>query len=78
MKSKKINFTVQLEPEMVEEIDNLAEKIGISRGQLMRNCLISGFDDAKVLDKLGLVQASLYFKKLKEYKEKLIQGDSDL
>ncbi len=71
---EKKNFTVQLEPELVVEIDKLAEKLGISRGQLMRNCIISGFDDALMLDKLGISQAINYRHRLKEFKDKIFKG----
>ncbi len=74
MKKKKENFTVQLEPELVAKIDKLAEKLGMSRGQLMRNCLISGFDDAVMLDKLGILQAINYTSRLREFKESIYKG----
>ncbi len=71
---EKKNFTVQLEPELVVKIDKLAEKLGISRGQLMRNCLIAGFDDALMLDELGITQAITYINRLREFKDKIFKG----
>ena len=78
MKKKKENFTVQLEPELVAKIDKLAEKLGMSRGQLMRNCLISGFDDAVMLDRLGVLQAINYTSRLREFKESIYKGEIPL
>ncbi|MBN2254624.1 MAG: ribbon-helix-helix protein, CopG family [Deltaproteobacteria bacterium] len=51
----KKQYTVMLEPSTVEEIDKLAEKIGITRSQLMRNLIITGIEDTKMLDKLGII-----------------------
>lgn len=74
MTKNKANYTIQLEPEFVEEIDRLADKLGMSRGQLMRNCLISGYEDAKMLDEIGLLQAINYSHKLREFKESVYKG----
>ena len=52
-KEAKQQFTVMLRPSLVEEVDKLASKLGLTRSQFMGNLIESGFEDAKILDKLG-------------------------
>lgn len=73
MTKKKGNYTIQLDPDFVERIDKLADKLGMSRGQLMRNCLLTGFDDALMLDKIGLLQAINYIQKLRDFKQAIYE-----
>ncbi len=71
MRAKKEQYTVQLEPEFVAQIDKLADKLGLSRSQLMRNFLHTAYDDAIVLDKLGiLTTVNVGQKILTKFKEK--------
>lgn len=70
---RKEQYTVQLDPEFVEKLDKLANKLGLTRSQLMRNLLINGYEETVVLDKLGLVAAVKFGQKVKEYKEKLLK-----
>ena len=46
-----------LRPSFVKEIDKMAEKAELSRSQFMANLIEMGFDDAKILDKMGLIKA---------------------
>ena len=52
LKEAKQQFTVMLKPSTVAEIDRLADKLDLSRSQLMANLVEAGLDDAKTLDKL--------------------------
>jgi len=53
---KKIQYTVMLEPSLIEEIKKLAEKGEIPPGRLARNLIKIGLDDARILDKVGLIK----------------------
>jgi metal-responsive CopG/Arc/MetJ family transcriptional regulator len=55
LKSPRKQYTVMLEPEMVEEIDRIANKVGISRSQLMKNMIQVGLDAAKVYESTGVL-----------------------
>ena len=57
VKEPKQQYTVMLKPSVVKEIDKLAEKADLSRSQLMGNLIEMGLDDAKILDKMGLLKA---------------------
>lgn len=48
-------INVMLERSDIDEIERFAKKIGISRGQLMRNLVKNGLDDATMFDKIGLL-----------------------
>jgi predicted DNA-binding protein len=75
MRKMKEQYTVQLEPEFVAKLDKLADKLGISRSQLMRNLLESAYEDVTMLDKIG-VFATLKFgqKLIKKIREGLSTG----
>lgn len=55
VKETKQQFTVMLKPSTVKEIDKLAEKLEMSRSQFMANLIETGLDDAKTLDKVGML-----------------------
>lgn len=56
MKEATKQYTVMLQPSVIEEIDTYAEKYGLTRSQLMRNLIVSGIDDIKLLNRLGIMQ----------------------
>ena len=64
MKKAKGQYTVQLEPEFVAKLDTLADKLGVSRSQLMRNLMESGYEDTVMLEKIGLLAAFKFGQKL--------------
>lgn len=66
MKKKKEAYTVQLDPEFVAKIDRLADKLGISRSQLMGNLLQTAYEEAETLDRLGVLTATRAIRDLAE------------
>ncbi|HPQ45331.1 MAG TPA: ribbon-helix-helix protein, CopG family [Syntrophales bacterium] len=56
MARPKKQYTVQLEPETIEAIDKLAEKHSLTRSQIMRNLIVTGLEDAMILDKVGALK----------------------
>ena len=55
MKKNTEQYTVQLDPEFVKKLDEMAKKLDLSRNQLMRNFLENSYEEAKVLDAIGLL-----------------------
>lgn len=47
-------ISVYLDEAFVDQVDALANKIGITRSQMLRNLAMAGYDDAKILDAFGL------------------------
>jgi predicted transcriptional regulator len=75
MEKVKEQYTVQLDPKFVEKLDKMAEKIGVSRSQLMRNLLQNAYEDAVMLDKIGLLAAFKFGQKMiKKIKEGIASG----
>ena len=75
MKQPAKQYTVQLDPEFVEKIDKMAEKLGLSRSQMMRNLMKSGLEDAVTLERFGLFSAfRLGQKVMKKIKEGIASG----
>ena len=75
MVKAKEQYTVQLDPEFVQKLDKMAAKIGISRSNLMRNLLENGYEDAVMLDRIGLVAAFKFgLKLIRKIKEGIATG----
>lgn len=55
MKKATEQYTVQLDPQFVKKIDDMAAKLDLSRNQMMRNFLENSYEEAKVLDSIGLL-----------------------
>ena len=71
----KKQYTVQLEDDVVERIDRLANKLGHSRSQMMRTFMIQGLDDAEMIDKTGIFSAVTFSKEIiTKVKEAALKG----
>jgi hypothetical protein len=68
--SPKKQYTIMLEPEIVERIDKIAEKCGLSRSNLMKNFLLIGLDLAFVYESFGIVAAVGMGRKLVDWFKK--------
>ena len=51
----KVQVNVMIEPEILEEIDKLAKKAKLTRSHFMRNLILNGLEDARLLEKTGLL-----------------------
>jgi len=57
MNTKTVTSTpLRTNDDLLEKLDYLANKMGLSRNQLMNNLLTLGADDLLTLDKLGLIR----------------------
>jgi metal-responsive CopG/Arc/MetJ family transcriptional regulator len=61
-KDAKIQVTIQLEQEALQKIDEVAERVKLSRSQLCANLIVMGLDDAKLLDDFGLISVAGYIR----------------
>lgn len=57
MERPRKQYTVQLEDDVIERIDCLAEKVGVNRSQFMRNLIMVGLEDAEILNRTGFIDA---------------------
>lgn|GEM_PF-3209894 len=72
-------INVMLETKEIKEIERLAKKIGISRGQLMRNLVRNGLEDARMFDKSGfLAVVCSGYKAIKEMRDRISLNGLDV
>jgi metal-responsive CopG/Arc/MetJ family transcriptional regulator len=75
VKEPKQQYTLMLKPSVVEEIDKLAGKLELSRSQLMSNLIESGLEDAKLLEKIGVLKLAMLGDKISQkFKRGLLSG----
>jgi len=78
-KKAKMQVTIQLDAEFVEKVDRMAERLGLSRSQMLRNLAVNGYDDAVILEKTGLFSAyKLGEKVVRKIKNGLVSGKYSL
>ncbi len=53
---KLVPFTVMLKQDQINVIKKLAEKAELPAGQLARNCIELGLDEAKGMERLGILR----------------------
>ena len=74
----KVSVSVILDKKAVVEIDRIAKKIGISRSKMVRNLAYMGLDDAKMLNRIGIYDAIVGVRTLREYIRKgIIKPDEE-
>jgi hypothetical protein len=57
LKQGKRQLVLTIDEPIYQDIVRISDKLGISKSRLAKNLLYAGLDDAKVMDKLGLVKA---------------------
>lgn len=63
----KVTISVILEKKAVEEIDKIANKLGLSRSKMVRNLTYMGLDDARLLNKLHIYDAVVSVQILRKF-----------
>lgn len=53
------NVVFRMSPSEIERVDELAEKIGRTRSQCLRNLIVVGLEEAAMFEKLGIVRAAI-------------------
>jgi len=51
------NVVFRMTPSEIERLDRMAEKIGRTRSQFLRNLIIVGLEETETFEKFGLVRA---------------------
>ena len=59
-------YSVMIEPSAIAEIDRLAERVGLSRSQLMRNLVLYGLGDLLGVERFGFLRLAVEFRRMKE------------
>lgn len=61
-----VDMGIRFSAAMIERLDRLADKIGISRAQMIRNLLEVALDDAELLDGVGAFTLAKWFEAMRE------------
>lgn len=57
---------IKLSEEFINRLDNLAEKAGLSRHQLMKNIILVGLEQTEALSKVGIIKLAVIIRDLPE------------
>jgi len=69
---KKVQYTVMLEPTIIDEIKEIAKELNLPTGTFARKLIKSGLDDVRLLRKAGIVYLfGMGRRKIEEIKKKL-------
>ena len=66
------NLTIRFSDREIEEIEALAKKLDMPKTRLVRNMALAGLEDAKMLDKIGMLKGA---QKLNDFKERLFNPE---
>lgn len=64
VKEAKQQYTIMLKPSVVKEIDRIAERIGLTRSQLMANYIEFGMEETKGMEQVGIIKAVSVYRKM--------------
>ena len=65
VKEAKQQYTIMLKPSVVKEIDRIAERIGLTRSQLMSNYIEFGMEESQGMERVGIIKAVSAYRKIK-------------
>ena len=74
MKQKKLNISLWIKPDILDKLDELAQKFGIKRSQLITNLITVGYDEIQSQKNLGIIKLTLALKKYTSKISKLLKG----
>ena len=68
-----VNISLGLEPSIISQVEELSEKLNLTRSKLIENMIDMGLTDLKILKRTGLADITVYIVKLKENWKKRFQ-----
>ena len=57
LSKSKSQLVITIDRVVNEDLERISAKLGISKSKLARNLLYAGLDDAKIMERLGIVRA---------------------
>ena len=69
MKKNRVKIAISLEPEVLESVDRLAQKLDLPRSRMIENLLLCALDDVELLDSFGLFDLVLKARAFREFFE---------
>ena len=75
MERPRKQYNVQLEDDVIERVDKLAEKFELNRSQVLRNFILMGLEDAEILNKTGVLTVIKIGKGIRQkFIEDIVEG----
>jgi len=72
------NIVFRMTPSEIDRLDRLADKIGLTRSQFLRNLVLQGLEETEVFEKAGLVRAAITVRDIYRWMaDKGVKGLSD-
>ncbi|MBP9014150.1 MAG: hypothetical protein KBG22_11120 [Smithella sp.] len=65
VKEAKQQYTIMLKPSVVKEIDRIAERVGLTRSQLMSNYIEFAMEETQGMERVGIIKAISVYRRLK-------------
>ena len=53
------NVVFRMTPTEIARLDKIADKVGITRSQFLRNLIVVGLEETEIFEKFGLVRAGI-------------------
>jgi len=79
MERPRKQYNVQLEDDVIERIDKIADKFELNRSQILRNFILMGLEDAEILNKTGVLTVLKIGKEIrKKFIEDVVGGKLEL
>jgi hypothetical protein len=76
---ERIQITVKIKKSMHDDLEKMAQKLGISKTQLVVNLIDTGLDDVRILDKLGINDLVMIGGRIaRKMKEKFYLGEANI
>jgi len=65
VKEPKQQYTIMLKPSVVKEIDRIAERVNLTRSQLMANYIEFGMEETQGMERVGIIKAVSVYRKMR-------------
>ena len=73
------NIVFRMTPSEIDRLDRLAEKIGLTRSQFLRNLVMEGLEETEAFERVGLVRAAITVRDIYRWMaDKGVKGMSDV
>lgn len=65
VKEAKRQYTIMMKPSVVKEIDRIAERVNLTRSQLMANFIEFALEETKGMERVGIIKAVAVYRKMR-------------
>lgn len=62
-----VNVVFRMTPTEIEELDRFADKMGLTRSQLIRNLVTVGMEEVEIFEKMGMARAVITVRDISDW-----------